>query len=236
MNVMKRYLTEAQQGELLRTINKHAGLLARRDSAWVRLLQSTGMRLNELVTMTVGDAELALRHGRLFVPKEHRKGWNRKLRVDKDGKERMPKPPSDHDYLVTEPVRRALVDLLAVRREQGHADILTAPLVMSRKHVALTARAYEQRVASWAELAGLGEKVSPHWFRHTRAMNIMRRSTSSDPRGVVQAALGHASIASTGVYTGVTKEAMDDALREVDGQPRLRRRDARRAYEGRVGA
>jgi site-specific recombinase XerD len=216
---MERYLTEAQQGELLRTINKHAGLLARRDSAWVRLLQSTGMRLNELVLMTVGDAELALRHGRLFVPKERRKGGQR-----------------DHDYLVTEPVRRALLDLLAVRREQGHADILSAPLVMSRKHVALTARAYEQRVASWAELAGLGEKVSPHWFRHTRAMNIMRRSTSSDPRGVVQAALGHASISSTGVYTRVTKEAMDAALREVDGQPRLRRRDARRAYEGRVGA
>ena len=219
MNVMKRYLTEAQQGELLRTINKHAGLLARRDSAWVRLLQSTGMRLNELVLMTVGDAELALRHGRLFVPKERRKGGHR-----------------DHDYLVTEPVRRALADLLAVRREQGHADILTAPLVMSRKHVALTARAYEQRVASWAVLAGLGEKVSPHWFRHTRAMNIMRRSTASDPRGVVQAALGHASISSTGVYTRITKEDMEEALREVDGPRRLRRRDMRRAYEGRVGA
>lgn len=219
MNVMKRYLTEAQQGELLRTINKHAGLLARRDSAWVRLLSSTGMRLNELVTMTVGDAELALRHGRLFVPKEHRKGGQR-----------------DHDYLVTEPVRRALADLLAVRREQGHADILSAPLVMSRKRVGVTARAYEQRCAMWAEMAGLGEKVSPHWFRHTRAMNIMRRSTASDPRGVVQAALGHASISSTGVYTRITKEDMEAALAEVDGQPRLRRRDARRAYEGRVGA
>lgn len=219
MNVMKRYLTEAQQGELLRTINKHSGLLARRDSAWVRLLQSTGMRLNELVTMTVGDAELALRHGRLFVPKEHRKGGQR-----------------DHDYLVTEPVRRALADLLAVRREQGHADILSAPLVMSRKHVGVTARAYEQRCAMWAEMAGLGEKVSPHWFRHTRAMNIMRRSTASDPRGVVQAALGHASISSTGVYTRITKEDMEAALAEVDGQPRLRRRDMRRAYEGRVAA
>lgn len=219
MNVMKRYLTEAQQGELLRTINKHAGLLARRDSAWVRLLQSTGMRLNELVTMTVGDAELALRHGRLFVPKEHRKGGQR-----------------DHDYLVTEPVRRALADLLAVRREQGHADILSAPLVMSRKRVGVTARAYEQRCAMWAEMAGLGEKVSPHWFRHTRAMNIMRRSTASDPRGVVQAALGHASISSTGVYTRITKEDMEAALREVDGQPRLRKRALRRAWEGRVGA
>lgn len=229
MDVMKRYLTEAQQGELLRTINKHSGLLARRDSAWVRLLASTGMRLNELVTMTVGDAEAALRTGHLFVPKEHRKGFSRGS-------------AKDHSYLVTEPVRRALLDLLAVRREQGHADARpdldcggSAPLVMSRKHVGVTARAYEQRCAMWAELAGLGEKVSPHWFRHTRAMNIMRRSTASDPRGVVQAALGHTSIASTGVYTQITKEDMAAALAEVDGQPRLRRRALRRAYDGRAG-
>lgn len=222
MNVMKRYLTEAQQGELLRTINKHSGLLARRDSAWVRLLQSTGMRLNELVTMTVGDAEAALRTGYLFVPKERRKGYSRGT-------------AQDHSYLVTEPVRRALADLLAVRREHGDAPVPAAPLVMSRKHGGLTARAFEQRLAYWASAANLGEKVSPHWLRHTRAMNVMRRSTSNDPRGVVQAALGHASIASTGVYTGMSKEDVADALREVDGQPRLRKRALRRAWEGRVG-
>lgn len=221
MNVMERYLTEAQQGELLRTINKYSSMVARRDSAWVRLLQSTGMRLNELVTMAVGDAEAALRTCYLFVPKEHRKGFSK-------GTAR------DHSYLVTTPVRRALLDLLAVRREQGHADILSAPLVMSRKHGGLTARAFEQRVAYWAAEANLGVKASPHWLRHTRAMNIMERSTSSDPRGLVQAALGHASIASTGVYTRMSKEKRDDGLREVDGQPRLRKRALRRAYEGRV--
>lgn len=236
MDVMKRYLTEAEQGALLMTINRHSGVLARRDSAWVRLLMTTGMRLNELVTMTLGDAEAALRNGQLFVPREHRKGWNRKPRMRNDGKIKMPNPPKDHSYLVTAPVRAALVDLIAVRREQGHAPSPAAPLVMSRKHVGVTARAYEQRCAMWAELAGLGEKVSPHWFRHTRAMNIMRRSTASDPRGVVQAALGHASIASTGVYTRITKEDMAAALREVDGEPRMRKRALRRDYEGRVGA
>lgn len=227
MNVMKRYLTEAQQGELLRTINKHAGPVARRDSAWVRLLLSTGMRINELVTMTAGDAEAALRTGHLFVPKEHRKGFSRGT-------------AQDHSYLVTEPVRRALADLLAVRREHGDAPVADAPLVMSRKkgvaHGGLSARAFEQRLAYWAKAANLGEKVSPHWLRHTRAMNVMRRSTSSDPRGVVQAALGHASIASTGVYTRMNKEDLDAALREVDGQPRTRRRALRRDYERRAGA
>lgn len=219
MNVMKRYLTEQQQGELLRTVNAQAGLLPRRDSAWIRLLQATGMRLNELVTMTAGDAQAALKHGRLFVPKERRKGGRQ-----------------DHDYLVTEPVRRALLDLLAVRREAGHDEDPAAPLAMSRKHQGMTARAFEQRMALWSAKAGLGEKVSPHWLRHTRAMNIMRRSTSADPRGVVQGALGHASIASTGVYTRMTKEALDDALRAVDGGGRMSKRALRREYEGRAGA
>jgi site-specific recombinase XerD len=218
MCVMKRYLTEQQQGALLRAVSREAGLLPRRDSAWIRLLQGTGMRLNELVTMTVGDAEAALRNGRLFVPKERRKGGRQ-----------------DHDYLVTEPVRRALADLLAVRREQGFMNLAAGALVMSRKHGGMSARGFEQRLALWAKAAGIGEGVSPHWLRHTRAMNIMRRSTSADPRGVVQGALGHASISSTGVYTRMSKEDLDEALRAVDGG-RLPKRALRREYEGRAGA
>jgi site-specific recombinase XerC len=98
----------------------------------------------------------------------------------------------------------------------------------------LTARAIQQRVAMWSAAAGLPDGVSPHWFRHSRAMNIMKRTTSNDPRGIVQAALGHASIASTGIYTGVTREDLAAALDEVDGAGRRSTAQLRKNWERRA--
>lgn len=215
--VMRRYLTEGEQQLLLKTINQFAAVHARRDSAWIRLLMHSGMRVGEFSSMTVGDALAALQTGYIFIPKARRKGKN-----------------EDHSVLVTQPVREALFDLLHIRREMGFAASSNAPLVMSRKRQGMTVRAYQQRVSFWAIKAELHLPASPHWFRHTRAMNIMRRTTSRDPRGVVQAALGHVSISSTAVYTRLSREDLEAALIEVDGKPALRKRDMRRAYEGRA--
>ena len=52
-------------------------------------------------------------------------------------------------------------------------------------------------VAGEAALAP--ERLTPHWLRHTRGMNILRRSRSTNALKVAQRALGHASLASTGL-------------------------------------
>lgn len=217
--MLKRYLTDTEQTLLLSTVKQFSDVLARRDYAWMRLLNDTGFRVTEFSLMTVRDAMTALQSGYIFIPREHRKGKKR-----------------DHSKLVTEPVRRALLDLLDIRREMGYLDDGEVPLVMSRKHGVMSVRAYQQRVALWAQFAGIPGNVSPHWFRHTRAMNIMRRTTSNDPRGIVQAELGHANIASSGIYTTVSREDLIAALKEVDGGTPIRKRNVRRMYEGRVAA
>jgi integrase/recombinase XerD len=48
-----------------------------------------------------------------------------------------------------------------------------------------------------AHKAGLEQKVSPHWFRHAHASHALDRSA---PIHLVQATLGHASVATTGRY------------------------------------
>lgn len=217
--MLKRYLTEEEQRLLLSTPKKYSDVIARRDYAWMRLLKDTGFRIGEFSQMTVRDALVALRTGYIYIPREHRKG----------GKQ-------DHTKLVTTPVREALIDLLDIRREMGYQDDGDVPLVMSRNHGGMSVRSYQMRLAQWAAQAGIHGKVSPHWLRHTRAMNIMRRTTSRDPRGIVQAELGHASIASTGIYTRISREDLQQALEEVDGKPSIRKRNARREYERRVGA
>lgn len=219
--MLKKFLTEDEQKRLLNVINLYKSEVAQRDSAVVRLLLSTGMRVGECLRLSVKDAMAALKTGYLYLPKEYRKG-----RAD----ERR-----DHEVLVTVSVRVALVDLLTLR---VNAELDEA-LIVSRKRggigwSALSVRGFQQRVSFWAGEAGLPDGVSPHWFRHTRAMNIMRCTTSSDPLGIVKAALGHASIRSTEVYARQTREHVEDALREVDAKPRLRIADLRRAHEGRV--
>jgi site-specific recombinase XerC len=65
-------------------------------------------------------------------------------------------------------------------------------------------------------------------------MNIMRRSKSNDPRGIVQGALGHASISSSGIYTRLSKEELQQRLEEVDGKPRIAKKEVRATYERRA--
>lgn len=221
MRTMKRYLTEDEQRLLLSTPKKFNHVVARRDYAWMRLLTVTGFRIGELQKLTVATALLALKVGYIHIPREHRKGKKSPL-----------------EKYVTQPVRESLIDLLDIRREMGYTDTGDVPLVMSRKQGGMTIRAFQQRVAYWAQAAGIASNVSPHWFRHTRAMNIMRKSTSNDPRGIVQAELGHASIQSSGIYTEMTKEDLALALEEIDGKPSIRKRQVEkmmaRLYEGRA--
>ena len=224
MRAFERYLTEAEQQALLRHMHlRRADALALRDGALMRLLLHTGMRLGETLALTQAEALQALRSGWLFIPREHRKGKR-----------------ADHTVLATEPVKAALQDLLAARvaMQKGQTAFELEPLVISRLGQRMTARAVQKRVKGWCADAGIEGDVTPHWFRHTRAKNIMRRSSSSDPRGVVQAALGHASIGSTGIYTAVSKEELAAALEEVDGPGDRRKvkRDLRKGYERRNAA
>lgn len=216
MKIMKRYLTEGEQSQLLSAPKKLLDVLAQRDYAWMSLLNLTGFRVKEFSLLTVGAAQEALKLGYLYIPREHRKGKR-----------------SDHSKLVTQPVREMLLKLLQLREQMGYINQPDAPLVMSRNMKAMSVRSYQARVAYWAVQAGLPKGISPHWFRHTRAMNIMSRTTSNDPRGIVQAELGHSSIGSTSIYTAVTREALAKSLNEVDGG-RIRKRAVRKSMTGGV--
>jgi len=220
---MDRYFTEEEQARLLGTLKKvpSADLPARRDAAAIRALLHSGCRIGEFLKITVGDALASLQANYLFIPRENRKGkW------------------TDHQIFVTAPLAEDLRELVRVRAMMVPGDCRTEdPLVLSRLGRGMSVRGFELRFKHWATVAGLPKDASPHWMRHTRAMNIMRRSTSRDPRGVVQRSLGHASITSTGIYTETAREDVEAALAEVDGQAgRVSARKLRQAWEGRVGA
>lgn len=226
--MMDRYLTEEEQARLLKTLKEAAcrDAYGRRDDAMVRALIHSGLRIGEFSRITVGDALEALKTGYLFIPRENRKGASQGL-------------ARDHSVYVTQALRADLGDLLKVRHELRDVDCrVDDRLLVGRAGDSMTVRALELRYKQHATLAGLA-RTSPHWLRHTRAQNIMLRSTARDPRGVVQRALGHSSIKSSGVYTATPREEVEAALREIDAAAdprRVTRAQLRKAYEGRAAA
>lgn len=228
MKMNKRYLTDDEQRRLLSVTKSQAGLLAQRDYAWMRLLIETGMRVNELATLSFRQASSAMGSGWLVVTKEQRKG-------KREG----------HEYLVTEPVRQCLQTLMHLQDELRPAlplppEVLP-PLLWGRCGVVkgcmlaehMSVRSFQARMKHWAYLAGLPDGVSPHWLRHTRGVNIIRRSRGNNPLKVAQLALGHVSIASTGIYTQMSREEYTQELQNVAGG-RMRQRYARAMSQGAV--
>ena len=82
-------------------------------------------------------------------------------------------------------------------RFRQHAD-LSAPVFASRSGGGhLHPSMVERIVTKAAERAGVEGKVSPHWLRHSHATHALERGA---PIHLVQATLGHASVATTGRY------------------------------------
>lgn len=233
--VFKRFLTLDEQRQLLSTIKQFSSPIARRDAAVCQLLIGSGMRVGECLAVSCADAADALQSGYLFVPKENRK---KSVRGKLKSGDKPAAVAADLSVYLTQSVRQSLLALLSMREGAG----VTEALIVSRNSAlggkAMTVRAFELRVAFWAKAAGLPEGVSPHWFRHTHAKNIVATSASTDPLRIVQARLGQLSRRSTEIYTRVDRAEMATALREVDGKvhgkPRVRTAGLRKAYEGRV--
>lgn len=72
------------------------------------------------------------------------------------------------------------------------------PVFTSRKHKGhLTPAQVHRIVAAAGKRAGIEGQVSPHWLRHSHASHALERNT---PIHLVQATLGHSSVATTGRY------------------------------------
>ncbi|HEV8256414.1 MAG TPA: tyrosine recombinase XerC [Casimicrobiaceae bacterium] len=147
--------------------------LAIRDRALFELAYSSGLRLSELSGLDVASIDLATGEVRV---------WG------KGSKERI--------VPVGEPAREAIRAWLKVRAGLPVKD--ADAMFLSRSGRRIAPRAIQRRLADWAIKRGLGRHVHPHMLRHSFASHVLQ--SSGDLRAV-QEMLGHASIASTQVYT-----------------------------------
>ncbi len=149
-------------------------ILALRDHAMLELLYSSGLRLSELAGLDK-DGGLDLVSGEITV-------------TGKRGKTRL--VPVGSQAI-------AALRLWLEHRPQLAAENETA-LFVSQRGTRLTPRSIELRVARWAKTSNVGMHLHPHMLRHSFASHVLQ--SSGDLRAV-QEMLGHASIATTQVYT-----------------------------------
>ena len=223
---MDRYLLPAEQTALLNAARWTNTPTAQRDYHLFSALILSGCRIGEFLTINVGQALAAVMGNKdyLFIPRENRKGQYTDIKI----------------YL-TKPLRTHLTALLDRHGESAEA---VAPLVFGRGGQPLTVRAVQKRVKHWAKQAGIQTEVSPHWFRHTHAMNLMRTSTAKNPLQVVQRSLGQLSISSASIYAHATREEVQADLDRaaqalevgVTGKKRVTLAQLRRAYVNQMEA
>jgi len=168
--------------------------LAVRDRALFELAYSSGLRLAELAGLDV--ERLDLEAGEVRV-------WG------KGAKERI--------VPVGGAALAAVRAWLSVRARVRGVD--PRALFVGRGGKRITPRAIERRLAQWAVKQGLGRHVHPHMLRHSFASHVLQ--SSGDLRAV-QEMLGHASIASTQVYTHLDFQYLAKAYDEA--HPRAKRR------------
>lgn len=84
-------------------------------------------------------------------------------------------------------------DLVSLRGAAGDGD----PIFRSQKGGSLDVSQVRRIVAQAARQAGLTQKVSPHWMRHAHASHALDHNA---PLHLLQATLGHSSIATTSRY------------------------------------
>ena len=104
------------------------------------------------------------------------------------------------------------------RRARACRTWIAKAMFVGRSGKRITPRSIERRLAEWA-MAGARRHVHPHMLRHSFASHVLQ--SSGDLRAV-QEMLGHASIASTQVYTHLDFQYLAKAYDRA--HPRARRK------------
>lgn len=150
-------------------------VLAARDAAMFELFYSSGLRLAELAALDRDALDSALHEGEIRVV-----GKRNKARI-------VPVGSKAREALATWASAR---ETLALPEE--------AALFVGQRGRRISHRVIQLRLAERAVQQGLPRHVHPHMLRHSFASHVLQ--SSGDLRAV-QEMLGHASIASTQVYT-----------------------------------
>lgn len=168
-----------------------------RDRAMLSLMYAAGLRVSELVSLTLGDVDRSR-----GIVSAYGKGRKRRL---------VPLGEVALEHLTAYLEARAL-EAVAHAKRVGAEPKPTQFLFPSPRGGKLTRQAFWKIVGRTARGAGIRGHVHPHQLRHSFATHLL--SGGADLRSV-QTLLGHASVATTEIYTHVSQDRVRQAYRKA---------------------
>jgi len=161
---------------------------ALRDAAMLELMYATGIRVSELIGLTVNSINWQV--GYLVA-------------MGKGGKERIvPVGKTAYDQV------RRYIDTARPLLLKGREN---DSLFLNRSGKGFSRQGFWKIVKKYAAKVNLAKKVHPHSFRHSFASHLLEGG--ADLRSV-QIMLGHADISTTQIYTHVTRERLKEVHRK----------------------
>jgi len=181
---LPKSLTENEVESLLDAPNTNQPL-GLRDKTMLEIIYGTGLRVSELITLTLHQINLG--QGVVRV-------------MGKGNKERLV------------PLGEISTEWLEKYLAHGRNEILgennsTDTLFPSRRGKSMTRQTFWHIVKRHAIVAGIKKNISPHMLRHAFATHLINHG--ADLR-VVQMLLGHSDISTTQIYTHVARERLKD--------------------------
>ncbi|MEK9807076.1 MAG: site-specific tyrosine recombinase XerD [Halieaceae bacterium] len=155
-----------------------------RDRTMLELLYACGLRVSELVGLTM--SQVSLNQGVIRV-------------MGKGSKERLVPMGEEALLWLQRYTRGPRVDLL-----QGRPSDVLFP---SNRGTAMTRQTFWYRIKIYGERAGIQSHLSPHTLRHAFATHLLNHG--ADLR-VVQMLLGHSDLSTTQIYTHVARQRMQE--------------------------
>ncbi|TLS35664.1 site-specific tyrosine recombinase XerD [Pseudalkalibacillus caeni] len=155
-----------------------------RDKAMLEVLYATGLRVTELVELTLNDVHLTM-------------GFIRTL--GKGNKERI--------VPLGKMAKKALTDYIEKGRPQLLKGKKSDSLFLNHHGEHLSRQGFWKILKKLALEANINKPLTPHTLRHSFATHLLENG--ADLRAV-QELLGHADISTTQIYTHVTKTRLKD--------------------------
>ncbi len=165
------------------------GAIPLRDRAILETMYACGLRVSELTNLEVADVDFDEQLVRA-------RGKGDKQRIVPFGAE----------------AHRALRAYMAQARPELIKSRPQRYMFVNFRGGQLTRQGLYKIVRKYADLAGIGDRMSPHTLRHTFATHLL--SGGCDLR-IVQELLGHADVSTTQNYTHLTTEHLKDIYFEA---------------------